>query len=455
MIRDRVVQATAAALMLAGFVWLGYFTVRTNFLQVFSLFLILFALYALVLWRNPFFKNIWMALCLALLFRLALLFMMPNLTDDYFRFIWDGLFVANGSNPYLTLPSAYIHGTPLSVPGTSLFLYGRLNSPDYYSVYPPVCQYIFGLTAKICGADIFWNVVMIRIFVLLSECGSMALLYKIARQLNAPVNNILIYAFNPLVIIELTGNLHPEAFMIFFLLMAIYLLMRGRQILSSLSFGMAVGAKLVPLIFLPLLIKRLGLVKSLKYFAIAGAATILLFLPFISLQSISNFTTSLSLYFKLFEFNASIYYMARWIGYQITGYNVIAFSGMILAIISFLAIIIISYREKMLTWASLFSHMLFCATVYLLFATTVHPWYLTPLIAISVFSRYKYAVVWSLLIALSYSAYQTLPYSENLWLVAIEYVLLGMWIIYEILTTRAQVLPVKEVDWGAKQDVSM
>ena len=448
MIRDRVVQATAAALMVAGFVWLGYFTVRTNFLQVFSLFLILFALYALILWRKPFFKNIWLALGLALLFRLVLLFMMPNLTDDYFRFIWDGLFVANGSNPYLIMPSAYMHGT-LSVPGASLLLYEKLNSPDYYSVYPPVCQYIFGLTAKICGADIFWNVVMIRIFVLLSECGSMALLYKIARQLKTPVNNILIYAFNPLVIIELSGNLHPEVFMIFFLLTAVYLLIQGKQILSALSFGLAVGAKLVPLIFLPLLIRRLGLVKSLKYFAIAGAATILLFLPFISLQSMSHFFTGLSLYFKVFEFNASIYYIARWIGYQIMGYNVIVFSGILLAIISFLAIIIISYREKMLTWASMFSHMLFCATVYLLFATTVHPWYLTPLIAISVFSRYKYAVVWSLLIAVSYSAYQTLPYSENLWLVAIEYVLLGMWIIYEILTTRAQVLPVKEGGCGA------
>ncbi|MGD0855131.1 MAG: hypothetical protein ABSA18_04935, partial [Dehalococcoidia bacterium] len=91
--------------MLAGFVWLGYFTVRTNFLQVFSLFLILFALYALVIWRKPFVKNIWLALGLAVLFRLVLLFMTPNLTDDYFRFIWDGLFVANGSNPYLTMPS--------------------------------------------------------------------------------------------------------------------------------------------------------------------------------------------------------------------------------------------------------------------------------------------------------------------------------------------------------------
>ena len=434
--------------MLTGFIWLGYFTVRTDFLQVFSLFFVLFMLYVLILWKKPFFNNLSTALGLALLCRICLLFMTPNLTDDYFRFVWDGLFVANHSNPFLTMPSAYMQGT-LSVPGVNLSLYERLNSPDYYSVYPPVCQYIFGLTAKICGANIFWNVVMIRIFVILTECGSVAVLYKIARRLNAPAGSILIYAFNPLVIIELTGNLHPEAFMILFLLLAIYLLMRERQILSALSFGLAVGTKLVPLIFLPLLIKRLGLVKSLRYFAIVGAATVLLFLPFISFQSISNFISGLSLYFKVFEFNASIYYIARWIGYQITGYNVIAFSGMILAILSFLAIVILSYREKTLTWASLFSHMLFCAAAYLLFATTAHPWYLTPLIAFSVFSLYRYALVWSLLIVLSYSAYQTLPYSENLWLVAVEYVLLGALLIYETFFKRTRVLLTREGGYKA------
>lgn len=435
MMQNRVVQATVAALMLAGFVWLGYFTERTNFVQVFSLFLILFVLYALILWKKPFSQNLRIIIGLAVLFRLSLLFMTPNLSDDYFRFIWDGLFVANGSNPYLTVPSAYMHGT-LTVPGAGLSIYERLNSPEYYTVYPPLCQYIFGLAAKIFGADVFWNIVTIRIFVLLAECGTLVLLCCIARRLNRPPGIALIYAFNPLVVIELTGNLHPEAFMIFFLLLSIYLLMRDRQILSAVSFGLAVGAKLIPLIFLPLLIKRLGLIKSLRYFGVVGAATLILFIPFISLQSISNIITSLSLYFKTFEFNASIYYIARWIGYQITGYNVIAFSGTILAIVSFLTIVIVSYREKMLTWASLFAHMLFCATAYLFLATTVHPWYLTLLIAFSVFGRYRYAVAWSLLIVLSYSAYQTFPYSENLWLVALEYILLGVWLIYETFFMR-------------------
>jgi hypothetical protein len=441
--RSRVVQATAPALMLVGFVWLGYFTERTNFLQIFCLFSVLFALYTFILWKKPFSRNLRVAVVLALLFRLSLLFMTPNLSDDYFRFIWDGLFVANGSNPYLTMPSAYIHGA-LTVPGAGFSLFERLNSPDYYSVYPPVCQYIFGLAAKVCGANIFWNVITIRILLLLSEFGNLALLSKIAGKINAPAGAMLIYAFNPLVVIELMGNLHPEAFMIFFLLLAIYMLMRGGQIISALSFGLAVGAKLVPLIFLPLLIKRLGLIKSLRYFAIVGATVIILSLPFINLQSISNVLTSLSLYFKVFEFNASVYYVARWMGYQVTGYNVIAFSGVILAAISFIAIIMISYREKTLTWASLFSSMLFCATAYLLFATTVHPWYLTPLIAFSVFTRYRYAIVWSLLIVLSYSAYQTLPYSENLWLVGLEYILLAIWLIYETFFVGKRVLLVRE-----------
>jgi uncharacterized membrane protein len=155
-----------------------------------------------------------------------------------------------------------------------------------------LCQYIFGLAARILGANVLWNIITIRIFVLLAECGTLTLLSCIARRLHSPPGIVLIYAFNPLVVIELTGNLHPEAFMIFFILLSIYLLMRDRQILSAVSFGLAVGAKLIPLIFLPLLIKRLGLIKSLRYFGVVGAATLLLASPCISkyLNSTPAFT---------------------------------------------------------------------------------------------------------------------------------------------------------------------
>jgi len=429
------IQATVAVLMLVGLLWLGYFTLRSDFLQVFLLFLALFILYCLVLWKKLFNDKLRIALGIAVLLRLSLLFMTPNLSDDYFRFIWDGLFVAGGRNPFLMTPSAYID-SGWSVPGADLSLFRHLNSPDYYSVYPPFCQYIFGLSARICGANILANVILIRAFVLAAEVGTLALLYKIGQRLRMPPDAILIYALNPLVIVELAGNLHPEAFMIFFVVLAVYLLMKGRQSLSAVSFGLSVGAKLVPLIFLPLLIRRLGRARSMAYFAIVGGTFVVLFLPFLTATAIFNYLTGLAVYFRLFEFNASVYYLGRWIGYLITGYNVIAFLGPAMAAAAFISIVLLAVREKTLTWVSLLRGMLFCGTLYLIFSTTVHPWYITPLIALSVFAGYRYVLVWSLFVVLSYSSYQSQPYLENLWLVAAEYVIVGACMLSEMVNIK-------------------
>ena len=431
MTKQRALQAAFVIFSLAGYIWLGYLTVRTSFIQVLLLYAFLFALYLLIVLSRVFSNNWKIAIGAALIFRISLLLMTPNLSDDYFRVIWDGLFLAHSYNPYLVLPSAFMQSGQ-AVQWMDPALYAHLNSQNYYTVYPPVCQFIFGLSAKIWGGNLLANIITLRIFILAAEVGTLTLLGTTAKLLDLRTSSALLYAFNPLVIMELTGNLHPEAFMIFFLLLSVYLLIRERQIYSALSFALAAGSKLIPLIFLPLLIKRLGLRKSLVYFAVLGAAVLLLFAPFLNFQSASNFLAGLSLYFNVFEFNAGLYYIVRWVGYIIKGYDTIAVMGIALSFISLLAIIAVAWRQKVAGWQSIFTGMLFCLTIYLLCATIVHPWYLTPLVMFSVFTRYRFAIVWSALVVLSYSAYQALPYSEDLWLVAIEYVGLAAWIVWEL-----------------------
>ena len=435
--RQRAILPAAIALSLAGYIYIGYFVVRSDFTQILLAFAVIFGLYLVTLHGKIVSTNVKLAVAAALLFRFVLLFMTPNLTDDYFRFVWDGMIVAGGHSPYMTTPSAFMLNTQ-SAPGINPAIYERLNSPDYYSVYPPLCQYIFGLGAKICGSNVFANIILLRVLIYLAETGSIWLLFKISNHIKAPKIAPFIYALNPLVIIELSGNLHPEAFEIFFLLLGIYFIVLHRHTYSAMSVGCAVGVKLIPLIFLPLLIKRLGLVNSIKYFLVVGATFVLLSAPFLSLQAIYNFASGLALYFRVFEFNASIYYLARWIGYGIAGYNTIAVVGTGLAAISAIAIVIVAWLEKGKNWGSLFDGMVFCLTIYLLFATTVHPWYLTTLVALSALTTYRYGLIWSLLAMLSYSAYQTRPYSENLWLVTVEYVFLVVYIACEMAIKRKQ-----------------
>jgi alpha-1,6-mannosyltransferase len=429
--RSTIQISVFTLLSLLGYIWLGYGTVRSDFVQLITLFGFLSALYILALYRKVFNIGFPLILGSAMLLRASLMFMTPNLTDDYFRYIWDGLLFTHGYNPYLILPSQFIQSSH-AITGITSSLYAGLNSPDYYTVYPPVCEFIFGLSAKLASGNILGNIVITRFVILAAEFGAITLLYKLASKLCIPPNALALYAFNPLVIIELTGNLHLEAVMLLFLVLAIYLLVLKKQVYAAVSFGLAVSVKLLPLIFLPLLIKRLGLVKSTIFYAIVGAMLIVLFLPFYSINLIPNFLSSLRLYIQTFEFNASLYYLLRWIGYQLTGYNIIATLGIILAIVTVLIIIVIAIMEKIVTWLSLFRGMLMCLTAYFLLATTVHPWYIASLVLISLFTFYRYPIVWSVFIILSYAAYRTVPYSENLWLVAIEYVVVLSYMGYEL-----------------------
>ena len=223
--------------------------------------------------------------------------------------------------------------------------------------------------------------------------------------------------------------------MICFLLAAVYFLVKNKMTLSAFSIALSVASKLLPLMFLPFFIKRLGWKKSIQYFAIVGVVVVLLFVPLLSGAFFNNFGASLDLYFQKFEFNASIYYAIRWVGYQVTGYNWIQSAGPALAVIVLLGILASTFLEKKFTWENLFGKMLFAICLYLAFATIVHPWYVSLPIVLCLFTRFRFPILWSGLIFLTYINYSYGAYFENLWMVGIEYVLVFSFLIYELTKT--------------------
>ncbi|RIV27319.1 DUF2029 domain-containing protein [Fibrisoma montanum] len=354
----------------------------------------------------------------AIVFRLLLLFALPCLSDDVYRFIWDGRLLAHGHNPYLYLPRELLNTTMAREAGLNEALFGQLNSPDYFTVYPPLNQAMFGLAAYLAPASLPGAVMWLRIPILLSEIGSLWLMTQLLRRFRLNPNLALLYGLNPLVIIELTGNVHYEAVVIFFCLLAVWWLVSEKTTLSAIALSLAIATKLVPLLFIPLAIRVLGWRRGILYAVVVGLCTLSLFLPFASVELVRNIFSSINLYFQKFEFNASVYYVLRAIGYWIKGYNAIEFIGFWLSVVTALSILWISFRWRNVTPAV---QILGIMSIYFALATTVHPWYATTLVAASVFTRFRYPLVWSALIPLSYATYQVTPYQENLWLTAVEY----------------------------------
>ena len=140
---------------------------------------------------------------------------------------------------------------------------------------------------------------------------------------------------------------------------------------------------------------------------------------------------SVSLWFTSFEFNAGIYYILRAIGYALVEYNAIAKIGPSLALLTLSGI---GFIWWMYLWKNKFewvTAMLYVLTLYFVMSTTVHPWYLGMMVALSVLCFRIYPLIWTYLVFLSYSHYQGGHFIENYYLIGLEYVLLFGWMWWE------------------------
>src|SRR4029453_16842488 len=79
----------------------------------------------------------------ALVARLLLIPSAPTLSEDAYRYLWDGSLVRDGINPYVHAPS-----DPALVERRNE-LFARLNHADVPTIYPPAAQLFFGVVASV------------------------------------------------------------------------------------------------------------------------------------------------------------------------------------------------------------------------------------------------------------------------------------------------------------------
>ncbi|MGG8496360.1 mannosyltransferase [Tenacibaculum sp. TC6] len=379
---------------------------------------------------------------LALLFRLVFLFALPNLSQDFYRFIWDGRMLFEGFNPYLSLPQTFIENRDYPI-NQAIELYNGMGSMNgsHYTNYPPINQLCFFIAALIANKSILGSAIVMRLLIIAADIGILFYGKKLLEQLQLPIHNIFIYILNPFVIIELTGNLHFEPVMLFFFVFSLYKLHQKKWFIAGILFALSISVKLIPLLFLPIFFQffvknERSLYKGIKnligFYSIVFITLLFLFIPFLSVQFFHNYTNSVGLWFRNFEFNASFYYLAREIGYLFRGYNEIAVIGKIMPVLTIVFLSYITFFKKNKNIQQVIVSMLLVLSFYYFTTTTMHPWYIATLLILSVFTTYRYPLVWSLVVILSYQAYANTPWKENLWFVFMEYTILYSFIFMEM-----------------------
>lgn len=386
-----------------GFAFIGYFIIINQFDDV------------------RFYKSNYLT---SIVLRLSLLFAFPLLSDDLYRFFWDGAQIFHGINPFSYTPKELL---AFNFDWVDIELFEKMNSPEYYSVYPPINQLAFLLTALAGNGNLLSSIVILRLFIIVFDIGNIYLIKKLLRHFKKKESLVFLYALNPLVIIELTGNLHFEAVMIFFTLLSAWFLLKNKWILASVALGFAVCAKLLPLMFLPLFIKHIGFKKSIYAGCVVAGTIIILFLPFIyNLELAQHFLSSLRLYYGDFEFNGSIFKLLKATGWALLDHDPITYVSSILLVCTFTGFYF-AYKKTDHILAGMFW---FCATYFILNAV-VHPWYIIIIVCFTPFVKWRFATLWSLLICLTYYAYVAMPYQQSVFLTSMEYSLVGLFFINE------------------------
>ncbi len=106
--------------------------------------------------------------------------MMPNLSDDIYRFVWDGRLLYQGYDPFAYLPSEIIRGEgDVAAKGIDQALFEQLNSPDYYTIYPPVNQAVFALAAWVSPTSVRGSAIVIRLVIFAAELLTLWLLMRL------------------------------------------------------------------------------------------------------------------------------------------------------------------------------------------------------------------------------------------------------------------------------------
>ncbi|WP_231955406.1 carotene biosynthesis protein [Aquiflexum balticum] len=411
---------------------LGYMVPREDFVMQLIGYVIAFGSYLLLVFEFEYrVIGLWSGIVGAVILRMVFIVALPELSDDFYRYFYDGQLLRNGINPYLYLPHVAFVETGIVSNAYWEMLLTQMNSPAYFSVYPPLHQVIFWISAM-SGENLLYNIVTIRFIIIAFDILNIFLIWKITQEWKVSNQVLWLYAFNPLVIIEISGNLHLEGIVLTGLLLSIYAFSKKKQFSSSLGWSLAVGLKLTPLIIGPLWLKAWKGKKLISFLVVSGLVILILLIPLTIGNGAVGFLESLRLYQRNFEFNASIYYFLREIISFFLGYNPIAYLGPALNLVAFFGILGFVYFWKVDKAEDLAEGIVLLYLIFLLLQPVVHPWYLIPAFGISVLTKNRVFLIWSFLVFLSYAAYRYPEVKESWLLLGVEYGVLFGYLGYKI-----------------------
>lgn len=266
----------------------------------------LFACFVLHLWglkvllKMPETKRtFWIVVCAALAFRGTVLPSLPIQEVDIYRYIWDGAVVRAGVSPFAYSPERVLTADKSEEYGDELQrlvdlrdqddglhqVLRRVHYAELTTIYPPVSQVVFCAADKATpkNSTLRMRVLVMKIVIVAFDVGIIIFISKLLSILKMHQAWLIPYAWSPLIMKEFANSGHLDSIAVFFAVLGVYVATRVRAdnggwhstMVAGLWLGLGVGAKLYPVVLLPVLVSAELARKRWMAAASLGGMTIL------------------------------------------------------------------------------------------------------------------------------------------------------------------------------------
>ena len=340
------------------------------------------------------------------LFRVILLFSPPGLSDDVYRYLWDGRVQAAGINPYAYPPAseelAFLRDDAV---------FPQVNHPDVPTIYPPLAQIFF----RICYF-VYPSILTLKTALVLFDLLTAWFLLGLIRLYDQHPGQLLIYLWHPLLLVEVAGNGHIDAMGVAFMVFAFLYLQVGGYARAFAALALSCLGKFFAICLVPVFWRWIcgrtartsegrlpaGFRPQTVWPVVIFAAIMAVgYLPY--REAGENLFAGLLVYAEHWSFNAPVFCILSHLlesPFWARAVIAVVFSG---------AVILFTFSRMPPIQAGFF-----LVGAFLLLTPTLHPWYAIWIIPFMVFYRQPAWLVFTGLIAISYQI--LIKYaSEGIW----------------------------------------
>ena len=264
------------ALIAGGHAIAGWRVVATHYRTFTAIFALELTLYALagawVIWRKPPVRwTLVLIFLVAFCARLVLVPQMPTVSDDIYRYVWDGRIQEAGVNPYRYAPND---------PAVARFrdgaIYPGINRKPVPTIYPPVAQAVFRGIYTLHPNSVAWTKFALSVL----DLATAGLLVGLLIRAGVRPDRVLLYAWHPLLLLEVGHSGHIDVVAALFVVLALQARAMDRSARSGALLACATLVKFYALVALPAFLTTPH--RTLRLLAGLIATTVLAYLPFLS-----------------------------------------------------------------------------------------------------------------------------------------------------------------------------